>query len=82
MRVTEKGQVTIPKPVRRSLGIEPGSEVEFVLREGEAVLRRIEPERDERDREVSAFMNHMRSFIGVMDLGGLSTDEFMSMLRD
>lgn len=82
MRVTEKGQVTIPKPVRRRLGIEPGSEVEFVLRDGEALLRRVEPETDEREKEVTAFMNHMRSFIGVMDLNGLSSDEFMSLLRD
>lgn len=29
MRVTSKGQVTIPQGVRRRLGIEPGSEVDF-----------------------------------------------------
>ncbi|MGI8438886.1 MAG: AbrB/MazE/SpoVT family DNA-binding domain-containing protein, partial [Thermoleophilaceae bacterium] len=29
MRVTSKGQVTIPQDVRRRLGIEPGSEVQF-----------------------------------------------------
>ncbi len=29
MRVTSKGQVTIPQEVRRRLGIGPGSEVEF-----------------------------------------------------
>lgn len=29
MRVTSKGQVTIPQDVRRRLGIEPGSEVDF-----------------------------------------------------
>ncbi|MGH2985868.1 MAG: AbrB/MazE/SpoVT family DNA-binding domain-containing protein [Solirubrobacterales bacterium] len=35
MRVTQKGQVTIPLAVRRALGIQPGSEVEFRLdREG------------------------------------------------
>lgn len=31
MRVTSKGQVTIPKDVRRRLGIEPGSEVDFQI---------------------------------------------------
>ncbi len=31
MRVTRKGQVTIPLEVRRALGIEPGSEVDFDL---------------------------------------------------
>lgn len=29
MRVTSKGQVTIPQDVRRLLGIEPGSDVDF-----------------------------------------------------
>jgi AbrB family looped-hinge helix DNA binding protein len=31
MRVTSKGQVTIPYDVRRRLGVEPGSEVDFVV---------------------------------------------------
>lgn len=31
MRLTEKGQVTIPVEVRRRLGLRPGDEVEFVL---------------------------------------------------
>jgi AbrB family looped-hinge helix DNA binding protein len=30
MRVTSKGQVTIPRQVREALGIRPQSEVEFV----------------------------------------------------
>jgi AbrB family looped-hinge helix DNA binding protein len=33
MRVTRKGQVTIPLLVRRALGIQPGSDVEFELDE-------------------------------------------------
>ncbi len=33
MRVTQKGQVTIPLRVRRALGIQPGSDVEFELDE-------------------------------------------------
>ena len=32
-KVTSKGQVTIPKPMRNHLGIEPGSSVEFELGE-------------------------------------------------
>jgi antitoxin PrlF len=31
VRVTQKGQVTIPRQVRRALGIQPGSDVEFKL---------------------------------------------------
>jgi AbrB family looped-hinge helix DNA binding protein len=33
MRVTQKGQVTIPLQVRRALGIHPGSDVQFALDE-------------------------------------------------
>ncbi|MGQ0543249.1 MAG: AbrB/MazE/SpoVT family DNA-binding domain-containing protein [Blastocatellia bacterium] len=38
MRVTTKGQVTIPQEIRRSLGIFPGTEVEFVLNGNSANL--------------------------------------------
>ena len=34
MRVTEKGQVTIPKHIRDKAGIRPGSEVDFRLEDG------------------------------------------------
>ena len=39
MRVTSKGQVTIPQAVRAQLGIEPGDEVMFSVRDDEAVMR-------------------------------------------
>ncbi|GAB6062696.1 AbrB/MazE/SpoVT family DNA-binding domain-containing protein [Deferrisoma palaeochoriense] len=31
MRITSKGQVTIPQPIREKLGFLPGTEVEFVV---------------------------------------------------
>ena len=34
MRVTSKGQVTIPQDIRRRLGVEPGSEVDFEVDDG------------------------------------------------
>lgn len=37
--VTSKGQVTIPKRVRRELGIRQGSRVAFALRHGKAELQ-------------------------------------------
>lgn len=82
MRVTEKGQVTIPKNVRSNLGIEAGSEVEFVLREGEAVLRLIEPSRDQVDRDVRELIDHLRRHQGSMSIGDMSGDEFHRLLRD
>lgn len=38
MRVTTKGQVTIPQEVREKLGILPGTEVDFVLNGNSASL--------------------------------------------
>ena len=38
-RLTEKGQVTIPKPLRDSLELEPGQELEFEEREGALIVK-------------------------------------------
>lgn len=40
MRVTEKGQVTIPKELRDALGIGAGTEVEFERRRDVIVVRK------------------------------------------
>jgi len=40
MRVTEKGQVTIPKDLRDALGIGAGTEVEFERRKDAIVVRK------------------------------------------
>lgn len=42
-RLTTKGQVTIPKPLRDSLGLEPGHELEFEEREGALIVVRHAP---------------------------------------
>lgn len=39
-RVTSKGQVTIPKEIRERLELDAGTEVEFVLDEGEITVHR------------------------------------------
>ncbi len=39
MRITSKGQVTIPQGIREQLGLHPNTEVEFAVEEGCAVLR-------------------------------------------
>lgn len=36
MKVTTKGQVTIPLEIREQLGIQPGAEVEFTVENGTA----------------------------------------------
>ena len=37
--VSEKGPVTIPKPLRDSLGLAPGTELDFEERDGTLVAR-------------------------------------------
>jgi AbrB family looped-hinge helix DNA binding protein len=39
MRITTKGQVTIPMPIREEFGFKPGTDVEFVADHGKVVLR-------------------------------------------
>jgi len=82
MRVTEKGQVTIPKNVRSNLGIKVGSEVEFELQEGAAVLRLVEETDGQAEREVRELMDHLRRHQGSMSLGDLDGDDFYRLLRD
>ena len=40
MRVTSKGQVTIPQDIREKLGITPSSEVDFIEEDGRVYLIR------------------------------------------
>ncbi len=45
-KVTSKGQITIPKVIRDTLGLREGSVVAFEPKEGEAILRRAKTIRD------------------------------------
>lgn len=44
--ISEKGQVTIPKPVRDSLGLQPGTAVEFFEENGRLIGRKLVPATD------------------------------------
>jgi antitoxin PrlF len=70
MQVTQKGQVTIPLPVRRALGIQPGSDVEFELDEDGA---RLLVDSDRAAEEI----NRMR---GAGE-GDMSTEEILALSR-
>jgi AbrB family looped-hinge helix DNA binding protein len=71
MRVTSKGQVTIPLAVRRRLGIQPGSEVEFELDDRGARLVRAKTTKGK------ALARRMRGRGSVT----MSTDEIMALTR-
>ncbi len=78
MRVTEKGQVTIPKEIRDRLGIGPGSEVDFIASGEGAVLVKIEKGGEDPIRD---FDDWARRVQGTIDLGGMTTDEYIEWLR-
>jgi AbrB family looped-hinge helix DNA binding protein len=78
MRVTEKGQVTIPKEIRDRLGIGPGSEVDFVERDAVVTLeRRVSlPEAGEQ-----TFDEWAASVAGTFDTMGMDGKAYVDWLR-
>ena len=73
MRITSKGQVTIPLAVRERLGLLPNTEVEFTIRGDGALITKAGGRRRGR-----ALVEHMR---GRGD-GTLTTEEIMALTRD
>jgi AbrB family looped-hinge helix DNA binding protein len=80
MRVTTKGQVTIPKEIRDRMGIGPGSEVEFVPTEEGARLVAVNENLSEKEA-ARRFKDALDRMEGTLDLGGMTTDEYMEWLR-
>jgi AbrB family looped-hinge helix DNA binding protein len=83
MRVTSKGQVTIPKEVRERLGIQPGSDVGFAEEGGKVVLVNEDNSKNETPGErmvrlMVEFGDRMRR---EGKLSGMTTDEIMEMNR-
>ena len=52
MRITSKGQVTIPQRLRERYGLMPETEVEFVEVDGEVVLRRAGAQSADRAQQI------------------------------
>ena len=76
MKVTVKGQVTIPVSLRERFGLNPGTEVEFVAADGVLQVRR------RKSRELST----SRSELWLAKAAGsaktdLTTDQFMAITR-
>jgi AbrB family looped-hinge helix DNA binding protein len=73
MRITAKGQVTIPLPIRRRLGLHPATEVEFEI-SGNAV--RIRKARGKSGRG-ERLVGHLTGRGSVR----LSTDDILALTR-
>jgi antitoxin PrlF len=54
--ISSKGQVTVPREIRKRLGLEPGDRVEFVVEKDRTVLR-----------PVHAEANPFEKYIGIAD---------------
>lgn len=76
MRITSKGQVTIPQDIRERTGLLPHTEVEFVL-DGEAV-RLIRARSTRRPSRGDLTVSRLR---GRASDVALSTDEIMALTR-
>ncbi|HSI01102.1 MAG TPA: AbrB/MazE/SpoVT family DNA-binding domain-containing protein [Reyranella sp.] len=74
MRITSKGQVTIPQDIRERAGLLPHTEVEFVY-DGKTVrIRRASGKKQSRGAQI---VEHMRGRGTIK----LTTDQIMAMTR-
>jgi AbrB family looped-hinge helix DNA binding protein len=76
MRITSKGQVTIPADIRERAGLMPNTEVEFAF-DGK-VVSIIRAKARSKDSRGARLVAHLR---GRGDVA-MSTDEIMALTRD
>jgi len=75
MRITSKGQVTIPVEIREKAGLLPGTEVDFQFDGGNVlILRARSPRGETRGQEI------VRRLQGSATIK-MSTDEIMALTR-
>ncbi len=72
MRVTVKGQVTIPRNVRESLGIKPETEIDFIEDNGKFYIIKTDE---------TAITGELKKFRGIAT-ASMSTDEIMHLTRE
>jgi AbrB family looped-hinge helix DNA binding protein len=76
MRITSKGQVTIPQHIREQAGLQPMTEVEFAFEGGVVTLRPVVVGETPR-RNLDPVIARMR---GTADVK-MTTDEIMALTR-
>lgn len=79
MRLTRKGQVTIPQGIRQLAGLFPGSEVEFQFINGQVVLEKIEVDATAQRRRVQAAIKAVAGSATARPT--LRTNDIMRMTR-
>lgn len=82
MRVTSKGQVTIPRDLRELIGIEPNSEVVFTVEDGRLMLTpKNGAEVQQEKKRLAGLMETLARLEGTGD-PELDADALMQMTRD
>ncbi len=81
--LTSKSQVTVPKDVRKVLGLNPGDKVRFEVEQGgKVVLRRgMQPPAETAEQRKIRIRAALVSVAGSIDLGGMTTDDHMREIR-
>jgi AbrB family looped-hinge helix DNA binding protein len=78
MKITSKGQVTIPQAVREQAGLHPHSDVEFEVQpNGDVLIRRVASSTS----PLRAAFERVRGSANATQFKGMGTDEFMRFLR-
>lgn len=75
MRITSKGQVTIPQSIRKQAGLNPSCEVMFRLVDGQVLLEKVDPSGQQRGAEALALLRARPS------RSRLSTDAILALAR-
>ena len=73
MKVTTKGQVTIPIGIRKRTGLLPNTDVEFLVSGGNVILKKSANHRRRGNRLISAMRGRATR--------KMSTDEIMALTR-
>ena len=73
MKVTDKGQVTIPIGIRKRIGLLPNTDVEFLVSGGNVILKKSANQRRRGSRLISAMRGRATR--------KMSTDEIMALTR-
>lgn len=77
MRITTKGQVTIPQDIRERAGLLPGTEVEFVLERGKVTLKPVNKTKS----AARLALERARGTANEPMFRGWTTDQIMAFLR-
>lgn len=73
MRITSKGQVTLPAAIRSQAGLLPHTEVEFLLRDGVVIVRKAHGNQARGKRLIQGLRGKART--------ELSTEQIMALTR-